>query len=216
MISAKRHFELYGSGDYRTQMFLKMLQQTLGDEHYLLHDKLIKVWFVHFNIVTLELFEGIEILLERSWSGEVIWQAGVNTDRCAARVYLSRTTVSNVRDRERDRNWHDLLDTLKVVSTIVTIIICSSNYAHYLFSGFLPNATRPDYDALLEHHFSQNRILSKHRVSEKTIWHFFWFYFFHFKGSEHKLGAGRYQGGEAKECPTQSIKSKVKHTSSHL
>ena len=43
MISAKRHFELYGSGDYRTQMFLKMLQQTLGDEHYLLHDKLIKV-----------------------------------------------------------------------------------------------------------------------------------------------------------------------------
>ena len=38
MVSAKRHFELYGSGDFRTQMFLKMLHQTLGDEHFLLHD----------------------------------------------------------------------------------------------------------------------------------------------------------------------------------
>ena len=34
MISAKRYFELYGQGDIKTQMFLKTLQQTLGDDHF--------------------------------------------------------------------------------------------------------------------------------------------------------------------------------------
>ncbi|CAG5103434.1 Oidioi.mRNA.OKI2018_I69.chr1.g769.t2.cds [Oikopleura dioica] len=64
MISAKRYFELYGQGDIKTQMFLKTLQQTLGDDHFETYERLLRALKVYTHDRNLDLlFEKLTTLL---------------------------------------------------------------------------------------------------------------------------------------------------------
>ena len=56
-------------------MFLKMLHQTLGDEHYLLHDKLIKALKYFSTDHNLEKFFGKLVSILKDAQHEFIFHA---------------------------------------------------------------------------------------------------------------------------------------------